>query len=48
MGIEEVECPKCGKSAKVRSYNSINLTEKPRMKRNIIEGKILETIWIKC
>lgn len=48
MGIEEVECPKCGKSAKVRSYSSINLTEKPRMKKNIIEGKINSTKCNKC
>ncbi len=48
MGIEEVKCPKCGKSAKVRSYSSINLTEKPKMKKDIIEGKINSAICLKC
>lgn len=48
MGIEEVSCPKCGKSTKVRANKAINLTEKPKMKKDIIEGKINSAICLKC
>ncbi|MBR0410253.1 MAG: CpXC domain-containing protein [Eubacterium sp.] len=38
--IEEMACPKCGQRKKIKKYQVINVSEKPRMKEDILKNNV--------
>ena len=40
--IEELSCPKCGKKHSLRKYKTINVTEKAKMKKDILQNRVFQ------
>ena len=42
--MEELECPKCGHKHSLRKYKVINVTEKAKLKEEIIDKRLVDNI----
>lgn len=40
--MQELECPKCGKKHTLRKYKTINVTEKTKMKEEIMKNRLFQ------